>query len=110
MQEDIQMYSCSSIDEKLSEPIWEATPTIVELYKNVYTNGVSLQPSTNSFTCRKHNGNSLVFEGILDRINRFSLGDQTLKADQVKKQTPYILFLFETKSLPIEIMDHEKVC
>ena len=49
-------------------------------------NGVSLWPNTIGFTCRKHNGNSvidymLLSEGILDRIHKFSLGEWTPESD-----------------------------
>ena len=47
---------------------------------------ISLWPNTNGFTCRNHNRNSvidcvLLFEGILDRIHKFSLGEWTSESD-----------------------------
>mgnify|MGYP000706968946 CR=1 FL=1 len=47
-------------------------------------NSVSLLPNINGFICRKYNGNNvidyvLLFEGILNRIYRFSLGEWTPK-------------------------------
>ena len=49
-------------------------------------NGVSLWPNPNDLACRKRNGNSvidymLLFEGILDRIHKFSLGEWTPKSN-----------------------------
>ena len=50
-------------------------------------NGVSLWPNTKGFTCKKHNGNSvidymLVSKGILDRTHKFSLVEWALEFER----------------------------
>ena len=86
MQEDMQMYSRSSSDEKDPDQFGKLLLQMCNSTGLLIANGVSFWPNTNGFTCRKHNGNSvidyvLLSEGILDRIHKFSLGEWTPESD-----------------------------
>ena len=76
MQEDIQMYSRCSRDEKDPNQFGKLLLQMCNNIGLLIANGVSLWPNPNGFTCRKHNGNSvidyvLLSEGILDHTHKF---------------------------------------
>ena len=80
------MYSHSFSDEKDSHQFGKLLLQMCNNIGLLIVNGVSLWPNANGFTCRKHSGNSMIdymllFEGILDRIHKFSLGEWTPKFD-----------------------------
>ena len=69
IQEDIQMYSRSSSDKKDPDQFGKLLLQMCNPTELLIANGVSLWPNTNGFSCRKHNGNSvidyvLLIEGI----------------------------------------------
>ena len=76
------MYSHSSIDEKDQDQFEKLLLQMCNSTKMFIANDLSLCMNTNGFTCRKHNGisvidNMLIFEGILDHIHQFSLSEWT---------------------------------
>ena len=80
------MYSRSSSDEKDPDQFGKSLLQMCNSTGLLIANGVSLWPNTNGFTCRKHNGNSVIdyvlfFECILDPIHKFSLGEWIPKSD-----------------------------
>ena len=81
IQDDIQMYSRSSSDEKNPDQFGKLLLQMCKCTGLLIANSVSLWPNT-----RKHNGNSvidyvLLSEGILDRIHKFSIGEWTPESD-----------------------------
>ena len=69
----MQMYNRSSSDEKDPDQFGKLLLQMHYSTKLLIANGVSLWPNTNGFTCRKHNGNSvidyvLLSKGILNRM------------------------------------------
>ena len=87
IQEDIQISSQSTIyqiDSKQFEKL------LVQMYNNIAMQVIAIYVSlwsiTNGFTCRKHNGNSVIdyvlhSECILSRIHIFSLGEWMLQTN-----------------------------
>ena len=69
MQEDVQMYRRSSSDEKDLGQFRKLLLQMCNSTRLLVENGVCLWPNTNGFTCRKHNGNSVIDYVTLKRIN-----------------------------------------
>ncbi|RYA45856.1 endonuclease/exonuclease/phosphatase family protein [Enterobacter cloacae complex sp. GF14B] len=84
--EEVHLYDCTSMDEKEPDHYGKLLLHMCNSTGMLIANGVSLWSGTNGFTCRKHNGDSvidymLLSKAIMYRIKSFMFGQWTSKSD-----------------------------